>query len=124
VLPEGARALEPALRIEAPAITFGLVHTDSNQHVNSLVYPQLFEEFAIRRLASHGERTPVLARALEIAYRKPCFAGDRVHVALRTYELDGSYGAVGVFVNADEAPDDAALAHARPHAYVWMRFDR
>ncbi len=29
---------------------FGLMHTDSNQHVNPLVYPRLFEEAVVRRL--------------------------------------------------------------------------
>jgi hypothetical protein len=123
-LPEGAQPLEPAMRIESPAVTFGLVHTDSNQHVNSLVYPQLFEEFALRRFAALGVGVPLLARGLEIAYRKPCFAGDRVHVALQTYALGDRFGAVGVFVNADEAPDDQSLGRARPHAAIWMQFER
>lgn len=123
-LPPGARPLEPGLRVEAPTITFGLVHTDSNQHVNSLVYPQLFEEFAIRRLATLGVRVPVLARALEVGYRKPCFAGDRVQIAMQTYEHDGAYGAFGFFVADDDVTDDASLVRARPHAYVWMRLER
>jgi hypothetical protein len=120
-LPAGTRPLDERMRIEAPTFVFGLMHSDSNQHVNSLVYPRVFEECLARRLASLGVQRPVLARAVEIGFRKPCFAGDRVHVAMQAYELDGAYGAVGVFVSADEAADDASLARARPHAYVWMR---
>jgi hypothetical protein len=120
-LPAGARPLDDALRIEPPAHHFGLMHTDSNQHVNSLVYPRIFEDCLNRRLASHGVTRPVLARALEIGFRKPCFAGERVHVALQAYELDHAFGAVGVFVAADDSADDASIARARPHAYVWAR---
>ena len=122
-MPAGARALEPHLRIEAPTVTFGLVHTDSNQHVNSLVYPQMFEEFAIRRLAALGVRTPLLARSLEVGYRKPCFVGDRMIVAMQTYEHEGAYGAFGFFANADDSPDGASLDRARAHAYVWMSLE-
>jgi hypothetical protein len=56
-------------------LRFSLVHTDSNQHVNSLVYPRLFEE-----LATDLFDAPVLARAFDVAFRKPCFAGERVLV--------------------------------------------
>ena len=75
----GADALDRASPDET-LIVFGLVHTDSNQHVNSLVYMRLFEEAVLRRFAALGLPEPVLARRLEIAYRKPCFAGDRMHV--------------------------------------------
>ncbi len=122
-MPDGAQPLEPAPRFEPPVITFGVVHTDSNQHVNSLVYPRMFEEAALRRFFALGVRTPLLARALEIGYRKPCFAGDRVRIALQAYQLGLHYGAVGTFVGADDAADESALATARPHAYVWMHFE-
>ncbi|MEI8257677.1 MAG: hotdog domain-containing protein, partial [Deltaproteobacteria bacterium] len=122
-LPRDAEPLEPALRFESQVITFGLVHTDSNQHVNSLVYPRIFEEAALRRLAALGVRTPLLARALEIGYRKPCFAGDRLRLALQAYRLGEHYGAVGMFVGADDVPDETALGRARPHAYIWMQLE-
>ena len=40
-LPEGAVPLDYCLRVHPTPIAFGLAHTDSNQHVNSLVYPHL-----------------------------------------------------------------------------------
>ena len=93
-------------------ITFGLVHTDSNQHVNSLVYLRLFEEAALRRFAAHGKTDRVLARKMEIAYRKPCFAGDRMRVHVRVEEHDGRLAAVTV-IAPEGAPPSSAHAAAR-----------
>lgn len=65
--------------------TFGMMHTDSNQHVNSLVYPRLFEEAAIRALATRADipsPEKLLMRAIELRYRKPFFAGDRAAIEL------------------------------------------
>lgn len=98
VLPEGARALDEAPRADAATIHFGLMHTDSNQHVNSLVYLRLFEEAALRRLAEHGVRGALAARRIHVAYRKPCFAGDAARIELRAFEHEGRHGAVGSFV--------------------------
>jgi hypothetical protein len=86
---------------DAP-IVFGLVHTDSNQHVNSLVYMRLFEEAVLRHMPE-GSRQ--LARRMEIAYRKPCFAGDRmrIHVSVR----DGL-----ATVAIAPAHEPATMAHA------------
>jgi hypothetical protein len=108
-LPAGAEPLDDRLEPDDHAVVFGLVHTDSNQHVNSLVYPRLFEEAVLRRLARRGRATNLLARAVEMAYRKPCFAGQRVRILLQTYVDDGAIGAIGTFV----AEEDAG---ARPHA--------
>lgn len=63
---------------------FAKMHTDSNQHVNSLVYPRMFEEAIIKRM--HERETVdkaemLLARALEVRYRKPFFCGDRARIA-------------------------------------------
>lgn len=96
-LPDDARAIEDALAPEAAPIVFGTAHTDSNQHVNSLVYPRLFEEAILRRLASLGHRTDRLARSVDVRYRKPSFQGDSVRLALRLYERGARVGAVGVF---------------------------
>ena len=41
-LPAGATPLEPARRLDPVPVAFGVVHTDSNRHVNSLVYLRLF----------------------------------------------------------------------------------
>jgi hypothetical protein len=106
--PESGRALGE-LEPEEAAVVFGLVHTDSNHHVNSLVYLRLFEEAALRRFAALGRREPVLARKLDIAYRKPCFAGDRMRVFVRPLELEDGLGAV---VAIALEGDDPARAHA------------
>jgi hypothetical protein len=111
--PEGATPLEPALRPDAPVV-FGLGHTDSNQHVNSLVYPRRFEEGVLRRLAELGRPTALIPRAVEIAFRKPFFAGDRAQLLLRTFACGDDVLAVGSFV-----ADDAG---ARPHCWVRRRF--
>jgi hypothetical protein len=86
---------------------FGMMHTDSNQHVNSLVYPQLFEEAASRRLmedprVAGGQQ--LLARAIELRFRRPFFAGDRARLALRLMapaegEERWKVGAVGAFTS-------------------------
>jgi hypothetical protein len=112
-LPAGARPLDATLEPDDTAIVFGLTHTDSNQHVNSLVYPRLFQDAVLRRLHAHGRPVAVLARRLEVAYRKPCFAGDRVRFLLQTY-LDGErVGAVGILV-PDGQPD------AKPYCTIQM----
>lgn len=110
-LPAGAEALEPELTAAAPFV-FGLSHTDSNQHVNSLVYLRIFEEAVVQRLARLGASTRVQARRAEIAYRKPCFAGDEVEIALRTYRREDGVGAVGVYRPAAE-PGGRPLAYLR-----------
>jgi hypothetical protein len=114
VLPAGARPLDDLVVDEAP-IAFGLNHTDSNQHVNSLVYPRLFQDAALRRLAAHGQSTRLLARRLEIAYRKPCFAGQAAQIVLRTWVDGDRVGAVGAFISKD-API------ARPHCTLQLSF--
>src|SRR5579859_289116 len=53
-LPEGAAWLDEEFVADPAEMVFGLTHTDSNQHVNSLVYPRLFQEAALRRLAHKG----------------------------------------------------------------------
>jgi hypothetical protein len=111
ILPPHAEPLDATLAPDAAPCVFGLMHTDSNQHVNSLVYPRLFEDATLRRLAARGRSTNVLGRTVEIAYRKPCFAGQRMRILLQAYVREGLSGAVGTFV-----PDDDLTA--RPHAVV------
>jgi hypothetical protein len=115
-LPQGATPLEPAMRVDAVPLTFGLLHTDSNMHVNSLVYVRLFEEAAIRRFVELGRGANVLGRTMDIVYRKPCFAGQTMRIVQRAFEAEGRLGIVAVLV---ESPDDAA----RPHAAVRMTFE-
>jgi hypothetical protein len=99
-LPDGATALDDDYAPDDSDVCFGLDHTDSNQHVNSLVYPRLFAEAALRRFARHGRRRDVLVRHLDIAYRKPSFAGDRVRLHVRAFALGDRAGAAG-FLLAD-----------------------
>jgi acyl-CoA thioesterase FadM len=94
-LPRGVRPLEEGIGPDDAAICFGLGHTDSNQHVNSLVYPQIFEEAGLRKLRALGRGSDgPLPTAMEVAFRKPCFAGDRVRTSTQAFEDDGRDGIV------------------------------
>lgn len=119
-LPPGAEPLEPALSPDSAPTVFGLCHTDSNQHVNSIVYLRMFEEAALRRLSALGVRGG-LARECEVGYRKPFFAGDQARIVLQAFTLEGGRsGAVGVFLAENKrAPEDVA----RPHCAVRMLFE-
>jgi hypothetical protein len=119
-LPPGAKALDE-MTLDSVEIAFGLCHTDANQHVNSLVYPRMFEEAALRRFADVDRSSAFLSRSLEIAFRKPFFAGERAHISLRAFELGDKLGACGVFLGVDDAHD---LATAKPHAYVQTIFEK
>lgn len=77
-----------------------LDQTDSNQHVNSLVYVRIFLDATQRRLPELRVR----AKAIDIAYRKPSFAGDRVRPQLRLFERSGDIGAAGFIEGADGKP--------------------
>ena len=121
-LPDGATALEPGLSPDAVLLVFGLAHTDSNQHVNSLVYPRLFEEAALRRLAGLGKLpAPVLARFTEAAFRKPCFAGQQVAVVLQAFELGGRLGVLGALVPPEQSRTPAAAL--KPYCTLRMLFE-
>ena len=107
--PAGATWLDD-LAPDAAEMCFTLDQTDSNQHVNSMVYVRLFLDAAQRRL-----KTPrVRSRAVDIAYRKPCFAGDRVRCHVRLFELGGAVGAAGFVA----APGE----EAKPRCYVRVVF--
>jgi hypothetical protein len=122
-LPAGATALED-IRVDPTPIVFGVAHTDSNQHVNSLVYPRLFEDAAVRRFAELGRiKPPVLSRHMEAAFRKPCFAGEKYAIALRAFLLGGKIGAAGAFVEEKDARDAESFSKARPHCFVRMVFE-
>jgi hypothetical protein len=102
--PAGAAWLEPAPAPDGAPVVFALDHTDSNQHVNSLVYPRLFTDAALRRLAALGRSTAaLLARAGEVAWRKPCFAGEKMRIVLRAFAVGEAVGACGAL-----GPDGAA----------------
>ena len=114
-LPAGAEPLDDDYRPDDAPLVFGLDHTDSNQHVNSLVYPRLFAEAALRRLVARGQPRAGLVRAIDLAYRKPSFAGDVVRLHLRAFRLDGRLGAAGFLA-------DAADPAARPRCCARLLF--
>ncbi|WP_437676005.1 hypothetical protein [Sorangium sp. So ce131] len=118
-LPEGAEPLDAEPTLDPISVAFGLDHTDGNQHVNSLVYPRLFAEAALRQLAAYGRSTALLARKVEIAYRKPCFAGMRARILVRTFELGGALGALGAFV--PDPPEESAGGAPDARAYCYIR---
>ena len=112
---------------DAGDVPFAMMHTDSNQHVNSLVYPRVFEEAAVRRLMhdarireAAGITKPheLLARAVELRWRKPFFAGETAKLRMRFPDAPGegapkakvpSVGVTGAFHRADslEKPSSA-----------------
>ncbi|MDP9037069.1 MAG: acyl-CoA thioesterase [Myxococcota bacterium] len=124
-LPEGARPLEPVLALDPIPITFGVVHTDSNGHVNSLVYLRLFEEAALRRFSSLGQEPGLLGRRVDIAYRKPCFVGDTVRVAQQAFlDLSGRLCVAAVLLAGSDTGSHDAMMVARPLSFAWMVFER
>lgn len=124
-LPPGVTDADPELIPAVAETVFGLEHTDSNQHVNSLVYPRMFEEASLRHFAELGRDTVLLARYSEMAYRKPCFAGQRVRIALRAFQAGDEIGAVGGLITEEAASgpvDD--LAATRPYCFARLVFEK
>ena len=115
--PAGARSLEPEILDDPAKLVLGIAHTDSNQHVNSLVYPRLFEDAALRRMAALDLPTTVLARKLDIAFRRPTFAGETLRVAVRTFEANDRILVVGAFFGPESRDID------RARVYVQMTFE-
>jgi hypothetical protein len=103
-----ACALEPAFTPDVAPWVFGLTHTDGNQHVNSLVYIRLFEDAALRRLSELGRDARVLARSVEVNYRKPCFAGEALCCMMQAFTTRDGDAVVGYV-----AERDAPIARAR-----------
>jgi hypothetical protein len=122
-LPPGATPLEPEMQPDPVPLVFGVLHTDSNRHVNSLAYLRVFEEAALRRFVAVGRSAAVLARSVDIAYRKPCFAGQSVRIAQQAYESEGRLGVVATIAVLPEDAGGRKLAPVRPHAYVRMEFE-
>jgi hypothetical protein len=101
--PAGATWLDE-LADDPEPVHLTLDHTDSNQHVNSLAYVRIFLPAVFRRLAVHGRSLRVRSRAIDIAYRKPCFAGDRVRSHVRLFALDDRVGGAGMISGDDGKP--------------------
>jgi hypothetical protein len=71
---------------DAGDFLFGMLHTDSNQHVNSLVYPRVFEEAVVRRLVQDtrfSSPKALMARSIELRWRRPVFAGETTPISMR-----------------------------------------
>jgi hypothetical protein len=92
---------------------FGLDHTDSNRHVHSLVYPRLFIDAALSHLYQRQKSTAVLARDLEVSFRKPSFAGQGLDIWVRAFELGGELGATGYFAPSNLEDQDRAHCFLR-----------
>jgi hypothetical protein len=101
--PAGAHWLDELAPDVAP-YAFSLDQTDSNQHVNSLVYIRLFLEAVNRRLATAGHSLKLRANSVDVAYRKPSFAGDQVRAQLRLFEHAEGFGAAGFIAGDDGKP--------------------
>ncbi|MDF2693470.1 MAG: hypothetical protein K0S65_1853 [Labilithrix sp.] len=111
-------ALEPA-----GEHVFGMMHTDSNQHVNSLVYPRLFEEAVVRTIASRSDipdPSRQLTRAVELRYRKPFFTGDRAGLALRVEPAPASAQRRVVAVGAFSPAGGAAAPKPSCTVAAWL----
>ena len=124
VLPEGATPLEAAPRVDPVPIVFGVFHTDGNMHVNSLAYLRVLEEAALRRFAELGRGSLVLGRGIDIAYRKPCFAGQTMRVVQQAFEINETLGVSAVLVDASTFVDGAAPPDLRPNVFARMTFER
>ncbi|MFT3694253.1 MAG: hypothetical protein QM831_13995 [Kofleriaceae bacterium] len=100
--PEGAQWIVPP----SPDIpyNFTLDQTDSNQHVNSLVYIRIFGDAVNRKLAAAGKTGKLRTRAVDIAYRKPSFAGDEVTCQVGLWESANGLGAAGFIAGSDGKP--------------------
>lgn len=115
----GEVPLVPALALDPNTLLLGLRHTDSNQHVNSLVYLQAFEEACLRHLAQAGVNTARLwATSVRVGYRKPSFAGESLRIRLRGFQDGEGFGAVGTFVGAGDGAD------AKPRAFMRMHLQQ
>lgn len=101
-VPDEVSWLEPSAESAALQPLFGLQHTDSNQHVNSLAYPRLFEEAAQLRFSERELQGQTVAREVAVNFRRPFFAGQRSRVDLRAFENREGRGCVGAFIGADE----------------------
>jgi hypothetical protein len=122
-LPEGAVPLEGAPRLDGVPIVFGVFHTDGNMHVNSLAYLRVLEEAALRRFVELGRGSRVLGRSIDIAYRKPCFAGQTMRVVEQAFELGNRLGICASLVDAATLVEGAPPPNARRHVFARMLFE-
>jgi hypothetical protein len=115
--PADGKPLSDAPLIDEVPLVLGVMHTDSNQHVNSQYYPRAFEEASLRALAKLGRSTEVLARAVAITFRKPTFAGETLRVACRLYDTPTGLVALGSFLG----PESTDPAKGRVFVQLTLR---
>lgn len=102
-LPSDAEWLEPEASLDPNVTRFGIGHTDSNQHVNSLVYPLMLEEAALRRALALGDAKRSFCHFVDLAFRKPSFAGDTARVSLRAYRRAEAFGVAATIFDPSDA---------------------
>ena len=108
-LPPTAVAIDD-VSVDPTPIVFGHDHSDSNRHTNSLVYPRLFLDGALRRLVALGAPPDLIARRQCCAFRKPTFAGQALRLSTRAYRMDEGHGALLSLHDVDDS--SPARAHA------------
>jgi hypothetical protein len=93
---------------------FGLHQCDTNQHINSLVFPRLLTDSALRRFRMEGQNKALLSRRFKVAYRKPFFAGQEAILQLQSYTADNIQCVHGAFFAAED--------RGRPHSHLHIEF--
>jgi hypothetical protein len=101
------------LRPDTVDVRFTLDQSDANQHVNSNVYVRCFLDAFQRRLADDGLPATLRSKAFDIAYRKPCFVGERVRAHIRLFTHGDHVGGAGFL---------AAPGEASPRCYLRVVF--
>lgn len=112
-IPAGTWEWTPFERVAAPKadwtpgqellrpFRFGMTHTDPNFHVNSLVYPRVFEEVALECLAEAGLPFGEMAvEEVELMWRKPFFAGDTTQVRATLHRDGNRSHMLGAFLDS------------------------
>ena len=113
--PAGATWLDE-LAGDSVETRFTLDQTDANQHINSLVYIRYFLDAVQRRLASGSHPATLRSKEVDIAYRKPCFVGDRLRAYVRMFAHGDHLGGAGFLAASGE--DEGA----KPRCYVRVLF--
>jgi len=114
--PIGTTWLDDEITPDSGWTVLGLDHTDSNQHVSSLVQIRMVIDAAHQRLAAHGHRGNLLVRAIDLGFRKPCFSGERIKAVVRAFACGTeshrhTIGAAGVVISESDSD-------AKPRTYA------
>lgn len=110
-LPRGATVLDPHAVPDPADGVFGVDDTDGDRRVNVAAVVRTLRAAALRRLLQVGHPGPHALGELEIAFRRPIFAGGAARIALRAFGVGARVG-----VSADLGPLDPGarrVCHAR-----------